>query len=78
MERSITPRARAVLSALLLLLPAAAPAAVASRWEVTVAVRITGGTFGVGGVGPLVAVAERWVNPMPVGGSDAAGVPAGQ
>jgi EmrB/QacA subfamily drug resistance transporter len=41
-------------------------------------VRITGGTFGVGGVGPLVAVAERWVNPMPVGGSDAAGVPAGQ
>lgn len=45
MERSAARRPRALLSAVLLLLaPAAAPAAVASRWEVTVAVRISGGT----------------------------------
>jgi Transglutaminase-like superfamily len=45
MERASAHRARALLSAALLLLaPAAAPGATASRWEVTVAVRITGGT----------------------------------
>jgi EmrB/QacA subfamily drug resistance transporter len=34
-------------------------------------VRIAGGTFGVGVVGPLVALAERWVNPAPSAGSAA-------
>ena len=32
-------------------------------------VRITGGTFGVGVVGPLVAIAERWGGIGPAGGS---------
>jgi hypothetical protein len=41
-------------------------------------VRITGGTFGVGGVGPLVAMAERWANPMPLEGPAATLAPAGQ
>jgi EmrB/QacA subfamily drug resistance transporter len=35
--------------------------------------RITGGTFGVGVVGPLVALAERWASPLPLAGS--AGTP---
>jgi hypothetical protein len=39
-------------------------------------VRITGGTFGVGVVGPLVAIAERWSGDAWVGGSMAAGIQA--
>jgi EmrB/QacA subfamily drug resistance transporter len=38
-------------------------------------VRITGGTFGVGVVGPLVALAERWANPPPLAGSAATPAP---
>jgi hypothetical protein len=34
-------------------------------------VRITGGTFGVVTVGPLVALAERWAHPTPMGGAAA-------
>jgi hypothetical protein len=45
MERAAAHRPRAVLSAALFLLaPVAAAAATPSRWEVTVAIRITGGT----------------------------------
>jgi EmrB/QacA subfamily drug resistance transporter len=40
-------------------------------------VRITGGTFGVGVVGPLVAMAERWANPLPLAGSAATPAPTG-
>lgn len=40
-------------------------------------VRITGGTFGVGAVGPLVATAERWANPLPLAGSAATPAPTG-
>jgi EmrB/QacA subfamily drug resistance transporter len=39
-------------------------------------VRIAGGTFGVGVVGPLVALAERWANPVSVGGAAATRMPA--
>jgi MFS family permease len=38
-------------------------------------VRITGGTFGVGVVGPLVALAEPWVNPLPLASSAATPAP---
>jgi EmrB/QacA subfamily drug resistance transporter len=38
-------------------------------------VRITGGTFGVGVVGPLIALAERWANPLPLAGSVATPAP---
>jgi EmrB/QacA subfamily drug resistance transporter len=38
-------------------------------------VRITGGTFGVGVVGPLVAMAERWANLLPLAGSAATPAP---
>jgi hypothetical protein len=34
-------------------------------------VRITGGTFGMGAVGPLVVIAERWSGVGPAGGSTA-------
>jgi MFS family permease len=39
-------------------------------------VRITGGTFGVGVVGPLVAIAERWSGIGPAGGSTAGEIQA--
>lgn len=38
--------------------------------------RITGGTFGVGVVGSLVAIAERWRGIGPAGGSTAGEIQA--